>query len=168
MKKTAIFALILSTILLTLFVNIKTNSVVKIEVSYIEDTTQNELLNLTADVPKEILEYKEENNALRAFAGRKTFNYEDISFDYINSWTEVNIEEIKDPTFLINGRNAVFNVIKEQAPEKFTLDDYITSTKQVLEQALDDFCGTVIFISHDRYFINKISHSPLLFYSRVI
>ena len=33
--------------------------------------------------------------------------------------------EIEDPTFLINGRNAVFNIVKEDIPENFTLDDYI-------------------------------------------
>lgn len=31
------------------------------------------------------------------------------------------------------------------------------STKEVLEQALEDFDGTVIFVSHDRYLLNKIS-----------
>ena len=36
-------------------------------------------------------------------------------------------------------------------------------TKQVLEQALDDFCGTVIFISHDRYFINKLAKRIIYF-----
>ena len=36
-------------------------------------------------------------------------------------------------------------------------------TKQVLEQALDDFCGTVIFISHDRYFINKLAKRIVYF-----
>ena len=30
-------------------------------------------------------------------------------------------------------------------------------TKEVLEDALEDFDGTLIFISHDRYFINKIA-----------
>lgn len=31
------------------------------------------------------------------------------------------------------------------------------TTKEVIEQALDDFDGTVIFVSHDRYLINKIA-----------
>ena len=30
-------------------------------------------------------------------------------------------------------------------------------TKEVLEQSLEDFSGTLIFISHDRYFINKFA-----------
>ena len=32
------------------------------------------------------------------------------------------------------------------------------STKEVLEEALNDFQGTIIFISHDRYFINKLAN----------
>ena len=31
-------------------------------------------------------------------------------------------------------------------------------TKEVLEDALEDFDGTLIFISHDRYFINKFAN----------
>lgn len=32
-----------------------------------------------------------------------------------------------------------------------------THSKEVLEKALNDFPGTIIFVSHDRYFINKIA-----------
>ena len=31
------------------------------------------------------------------------------------------------------------------------------NTKEVLEEALNDYKGTIIVISHDRYFINKIA-----------
>ena len=31
------------------------------------------------------------------------------------------------------------------------------STKEVLEKALNDFSGTILFVSHDRYFINKLA-----------
>ena len=31
------------------------------------------------------------------------------------------------------------------------------STKEVLEDALNEYKGTILFISHDRYFINKIA-----------
>ena len=30
-------------------------------------------------------------------------------------------------------------------------------TREILENALIDFKGTILFISHDRYFINKIA-----------
>lgn len=41
-------------------------------------------------------------------------------------------------------------------------------TKEVLEDAIDDFNGTVIFISHDRYFINKIADKIIEFHDGVI
>ena len=31
------------------------------------------------------------------------------------------------------------------------------STRETLEDALNDFEGTILFVSHDRYFINKIA-----------
>lgn len=36
-------------------------------------------------------------------------------------------------------------------------------TKEVLEDAIENFEGTVIFISHDRYFLNKVSNRIFLF-----
>ena len=37
------------------------------------------------------------------------------------------------------------------------------STKEVLENAIEDFDGTVIFVSHDRYFINKLAEKCVEF-----
>ena len=31
------------------------------------------------------------------------------------------------------------------------------ATREILETALNDYSGTVLFISHDRYFINKVA-----------
>jgi ATPase subunit of ABC transporter with duplicated ATPase domains len=31
------------------------------------------------------------------------------------------------------------------------------TTKEILESALNDYEGTILFISHDRYFINKVA-----------
>ena len=36
-------------------------------------------------------------------------------------------------------------------------------TKEILEQALENFKGTLIFISHDRYFINKFADKTIEF-----
>ena len=36
-------------------------------------------------------------------------------------------------------------------------------TKEVLEEALEEFDGTLIFISHDQYFINKFANKIVEF-----
>ena len=36
-------------------------------------------------------------------------------------------------------------------------------TKEVFEEALDDFGGTLIFVSHDRFFINKYANKVIVF-----
>jgi ATPase subunit of ABC transporter with duplicated ATPase domains len=36
-------------------------------------------------------------------------------------------------------------------------------TKEVLEEALEEFSGTLIFISHDRFFINKFANKIIVF-----
>lgn len=36
-------------------------------------------------------------------------------------------------------------------------------TREVLEEALDDFNGTLVFVSHDRYFINKFADKTIEF-----
>ena len=36
-------------------------------------------------------------------------------------------------------------------------------TKEVLEEALEEFSGTLIFISHDRFFINKFADRIISF-----
>ena len=35
------------------------------------------------------------------------------------------------------------------------------TTREVLESALSEFQGTILFISHDRYFINEIAKKVL-------
>lgn len=37
-------------------------------------------------------------------------------------------------------------------------------TKEVLEKAIEDFDGTVLFVSHDRYFINKFAEKTIEFH----
>ena len=41
-------------------------------------------------------------------------------------------------------------------------------TREVLEEALQDFDGTILFISHDRYFINKLAEKIYCFESRTL
>ena len=36
-------------------------------------------------------------------------------------------------------------------------------TKEVLEKAIETFDGTFIFVSHDRYFINKFANKIIVF-----
>ena len=36
-----------------------------------------------------------------------------------------------------------------------------TYTREVLEEALKNYNGTLLFISHDRYFINKVAEKIL-------
>ena len=35
------------------------------------------------------------------------------------------------------------------------------TTKEVLENTLNEYNGTILFVSHDRYFINKIANKIL-------
>ena len=42
------------------------------------------------------------------------------------------------------------------------------STKEVLEEALSEYKGTILFISHDRYFINKIASKIFMIEDRTI
>lgn len=42
------------------------------------------------------------------------------------------------------------------------------STKEVLEKAISEFDGTLIFVSHDRYFLNKFAKTMLIFQNNKI
>ena len=39
-------------------------------------------------------------------------------------------------------------------------------TREVLEDTLSKFSGTLIFVSHDRYFINKLANKIIEFYDQ--
>lgn len=136
MKKFPVISLVLSIVLFTfcMSVNYEVLTVdTTTQVSYIPEESSEEFNGMVAKLDENTLVYNEENNVLRKFAGVSNYNKEEISFEYTSTWQEVDMEEIEDPTFLINGRNAVFNIVKEDIPENFTLDDYIKSTVQVLE-----------------------------------
>lgn len=136
MKKFSVIGLVASTILFICCMSINYNVLTvdtTTQVSYIPEESFEEFNGMVAKLDEETLVYNEENNVLRKFAGVSNYSKEEISFEYTSTWQEVDMAEIEDPTFLINGRNAVFNIVKEDIPENFTLDDYIKSTVQVLE-----------------------------------
>ena len=54
-----------------------------------------------------------------------------------------------------------------QKPDLFLLDEPTSHidipTKETLEDAISDFEGTFLFVSHDRYFINKFANRIIEF-----
>ena len=68
------------------------------------------------------------------FSGINTFNNGEISFKHLNSWSPKNNTDTTEIDFLINGRNAIFSIVKEEVPEKFTIKDYVNSTKKTIEK----------------------------------
>ena len=66
-----------------------------------------------------------------------------------------NEEEIVEKTFSVleeELKNIEHEII-------FVNDGSKDKTREILEKALIDFNGTILFISHDRYFINKVANS---------
>lgn len=41
-------------------------------------------------------------------------------------------------------------------------------SKEVFESALEDFSGTILFVSHDRFFINKFANKIIAFDNKKI
>lgn len=75
-----------------------------------------------------------DSTSSETFSGINTFNNGDISFKHLSSWSPKNNTENSEIDFLINGRNAMFSVVKEEVPEKFTIKDYVSSTKKTIEK----------------------------------
>lgn len=66
-------------------------------------------------------------------------------------------EKVRLKLFCIIQKNINFLILDE-------ITNHIDiSTREVLENALEEFNGTILFISHDRYFINKIANRVLYF-----
>lgn len=85
---------------------------------------------------------------IRSILGRFLFSGDDVS---------------KPVTSLSGGEKARLSLAKLmlEKPNTLILDEPTNhldlDSKVVLENALDDFPGTIIFVSHDRYFINRIA-----------
>ena len=75
-----------------------------------------------------------DSNSSETFSGINTFNNGEFSFKHLSSWSPKNNTESSEIDFLINGRNAMFSVVKEEVPEKFTIKDYVSSTKKTIEK----------------------------------
>lgn len=61
-------------------------------------------------------------------------------------------EKVRLKLFELIGKNANFLILDEPT-NHIDID-----TKEVLESALKDYKGTLLFVSHDRYFINKLAN----------
>ncbi len=73
-------------------------------------------------------------------------------------------EDVEKPvTSLSGGEKARLSLAKLMLQKSNTLildeptNHLDLDSKEVLENALDDFPGTILFVSHDRYFINRIA-----------
>src|SRR5690606_36188392 len=85
---------------------------------------------------------------IRSILGRFLFTGEDVE---------------KPVTTLSGGEKARLSLAKLmlQKANTLVLDEPTNhldlDSKEVLENALDDFPGTILFVSHDRYFINRLA-----------
>ena len=85
---------------------------------------------------------------IRSVLGRFLFTGEDVG---------------KSVTSLSGGEKARLSLAKLMLQKSNTLildeptNHLDLDSKEILENALDDFPGTIVFVSHDRYFINRIA-----------
>jgi len=84
-------------------------------------------------------------------------------------------EDINKRLFMLSGGEKVRIKLLELIEKKanFLILDEPTNhidldTRELLEEALCEFKGTILFISHDRYFINKIANKILSIENKVI
>ena len=101
------------------------------------------------------------------------------AFDSIIQYLKLeNIDENLDKGKLSGGEKKKINLarfmyeMETQNREVVVLDEPTNhidiGTKELLEEALEDYKGTLIFISHDRYFINKLANKILCIENGII
>ncbi len=89
---------------------------------------------------------------LRASLAKFMFNGDNV-FKRVNTLSGG--EKVRLKLFEIIQKNTNFLIMDEPT------NHIDITTKEVLENALKDFQGTILFISHDRYFINEIAQKIL-------
>ena len=113
--------------------------------------------NVTFDNDCTILEYAKkfyyvEESHLRSALNKFYFNGEHV-FKKVNSLSGG--EKVRLKLFELMHSNGNFIIIDEPTNH---IDIF---TKEMLENALSEYDGTLLFVSHDRYFINKLANKVL-------
>lgn len=165
MKKDSIKTLI--TVILMIFTTLVLANILTSKepfiVTYIENVPQNQQITTASTTDETIpietdietantldteTEYLD-SSASEVFSGINTYNNGEFSFKYLGSWSLKDSAESSEVDFLINGRNAMFSIVKEEIPEKFTLKDYLDSTKKTIENKENNRIIEIADVSHN-------------------
>ena len=117
----------------------------------------------------QIIEYSNGNQSLLEYFS-KTVNLPEQNIRSILASFAFSVEDVKKRVQNLSGGERMRVKLAEllqQEVNTLILDEPTNHidipTKEVLEEALEDFGGTLIFISHDRYFINKFANKIIEF-----
>ena len=124
-----------------------------------DDTLDNENIKLGSNVLigyiPQVIEFDDDNETethLRASLAKFLFNGDNV-FKKVGNLSGG--EKVRIKLFELMQKNVNFLIMDEPT-------NHIDITaKEVLESALKDFPGTILFISHDRYFINELAQKIL-------
>lgn len=102
----------------------------------------------------------------------KFLNDENTVFDeYLQFFLTEDLQQVRNIlcTFMFSGEDVRLQLCKilRKSPNLLILDEPTNHldiySKEKLESLLTEYNGTVLFVSHDRYFINKVADSLLIF-----